>query len=225
MINGLVIAVLLTSFSYLQQVVALNASAGKIGFITSMYIVEVPVIKFLFYKEKINLQTLISLVFAVAGLIFLCDLTDLSFKLTDLLIIVCSLLLALEIVFIEKKCGNCDSFRLNFFSFVYIAIFAIIGAIILKEPFNPQGYIDGIVPLLYVGIGCATIGCTLQTYAQKTLDATTASLILSLESVFSVLGGYFVLDETLSKMELLGCVLMFIGVILCVTAQKRSKKS
>lgn len=222
-INGLVIAVILTAFSYLQQVVALNSSSGKIGFITSMYIVEVPVIKFLLYKEKINLQTVLSLIFAVAGLVLLCDLSNFSFNITDLLTILCSLLLALQIIFIEKKCSNCDPFRLNAFSFAFILVFSIIGAIIMKEPLNPQGYIKGIVPLLYVGVGCATIGCTLQTYCQKTLDATTASLILSLESVFSVLGGYFILNETLSKKELLGCVLMFIGVILCVTAQKRSK--
>ena len=223
-VNGLIIAILLTAFSYIQQIVALESSSGKIGFITSMYIVEVPVIKYLLFKDKINLQTIISLVFAVTGLVFLCDLSNLTFNVSDLLTILSSLLLALQIIFIEKKCSNCDPFRLNFFSFVFIALFSIIGAMLLREPFNPQGYIKGIVPLLYVGIGCATIGCTLQTYCQKTLDATTASLILSLESVFSVLGGYFILNETLSKKELLGCVLMFIGVILCVTAQKRTKK-
>lgn len=221
---GVAIAVILTIFSYLQQVVALDTAPGKIGFITSLYIVEVPIINFIFFKKKINLQTLLSLVFALAGLFLLCDLRDFSFRLSDLLIIICSLCLATQITILGKYSMNCDPFKLNFFNFLFITIFSILGAILTGETINVEGYKLAIIPLLYVGVACSFIGCTMQTYCQKTVNATTASLILSLESVFSVLAGYIMLDQVPSKIEVIGSILMFIGIILCVTAEQGNKK-
>lgn len=220
---GLVIGILLFIFAYFAQVVADKENPGKIGFITTMYIVEVPVANLIFFKKKINLQTIISLIFALAGLALLCGVTDLSFKITDLYIIACSLLLCLEIIFIERYCKDCDAFKLNFFVCIFILIFSIIGCVITHEQPTLAAYKESAIPLLYVGLGCATIGCSLQNYCQKTLDATTCSLIMSLESVFSAISGYLILNQTMSKIEIIGCVLMFIGVLLCITSQKQKK--
>ena len=222
-IFGLIIGAILTSFSYLQQLVAVNEEPGKVGFITAMYIVEVPLINFIFFKKKIKLQTILGIVIAVGGLFLLCDLSKFSFKITDLLTIASSLLLAIEIVVLERYCGDCDSFKLNFYNFGFSLIFCVIGFLFSNETFDIIAYKQAIIPLLYVSIGCSTIACSLQFYCQKTLDGVTVSLILSLQSVFSAIAGYFIFKETLTTLELIGCLLMFVGVVLCVTANRTKK--
>lgn len=218
---GALIALVLTLFSYLQQVVALENTPGKTGFITSMYIVEVPLLSFILFKKKVNPQVLISLIFAVGGLVLLCDLSDFTIKISDVLTLISSLCLCVQIVVVGKYCYDIDSIEFTMWTSLFVALFSFVGAIVAKETFNIDAYKQAIVPLLYVGIVCAAIGVSMQAYAQKTLDETTTSLILSLESLFSVIAGYLLLDVALSKKELIGCLLLFIAVIMCVTADRK----
>ena len=218
---GALIALVLTLFSYLQQVVALENTPGKTGFITSMYIVEVPLLSFILFKKKVNPQVLISLIFAVGGLVLLCDLSDFTIKISDVLTLISSLCLCVQIVVVGKYCYDIDSIEFTMWTSLFVALFSFVGAIVAKETFNIYAYKQAIVPLLYVGIVCAAIGVSMQAYAQKTLDETTTSLILSLESLFSVIAGYLLLDVALSKKELIGCLLLFIAVIMCVTADRK----
>ena len=220
---GALIAIVLTLFSYLQQVVALENAPGKTGFITSMYIVEVPLLSFILFKKKVNPQVLISLIFAIAGLVLLCDLRNFTIKISDVLTLISSLCLCAQIVVVGKYCYDVDSIEFTMCTSLFVALFSIIGAFIAKESYNPYAYKQALYPLLYVGIVCAAIGVSMQAYAQKTLDETTTSLILSLESLFSVIAGYLLLDVTLSKKELIGCILMFIAVIMCVTADRKKE--
>lgn len=220
---GLLIGLILGIFSFLQQFAADKVASGKIGFITSMYIVEVPIINFLLFKKKVNVQTIISVIFAIAGLVLLCDMTSLQFNSVDLIVVLCSLILAMQIIIIEKYCKNCDPIKLNFYGYLIIIIMDITGIFVMGEKPTLLAYKQCLLPLIYVGFGCAVIACSLQVFCQKTLEATTASLIMSLESVFSVIAGYIILNESLSKLELLGCVLMFIGVVMCVTASQNKK--
>lgn len=218
---GALIALVLTLFSYLQQVVALENTPGKTGFITSMYIVEVPLLSFILFKKKVNPQVLISLIFAVGGLVLLCDLSDFTIKISDVLTLISSLCLCIQIVVVGKYCYDIDSIEFTMWTSLFVALFSFVGAIVAKETFDIGAYKQAIVPLLYVGIVCAAIGVSMQAYAQKTLDETTTSLILSLESLFSVIAGYLLLDVALSKKELIGCLLLFIAVIMCVTADRK----
>lgn len=221
---GLIMAVLQFSFSYLSQVVATEASPGKIGFITSMYIVEVPIIKFLFYKQRINLKTGFSIILSVVGLLFLFDLSNFTFRLSDLLIVICSLILAIQIIFIEKYGSNCNPFKLNFYSFIFVVVFSFIGMLLNKETPSFTSIQLAIIPILYVAIGCSTLANSLQIHCQKKVDATTCSLILSLEAVFSAIAGYVLLGVSLTTIELMGCSLVLVGVILCITAQGKQKE-
>lgn len=218
---GLVIAAILTAFSFLQQIVAANEEPGKVGFITTMYIVEVPLINFLFFKKKVNLQTVLGIIMALGGLFFLCDLRNLSFRLSDLITFASSLLLALEIIVLDRYCGECDTFKLNFYNFAFSLLFCIIGFALSNETFSIAAYKPALPSLLYVGFGCSTVACSIQFYCQKTLDGVTTSLILALQSVFSAFAGYIIFDEKLSRIELIGCALMFIGVVLCITNQNK----
>lgn len=224
-IYGIVVGLLLFGFSYLQQVVTKDTTPGKVGFITSLYIVEVPLINFIFFKKKIGPQTGISLILSLIGLVLLCDLRGFSFRLSDLLIIICSLLLAAQITVVGKCCLNCDPFKLNFYSFIFILLLSTIGYFISGETVTMTNFVDAIWPIIYVGFGCSTVACVLQAQCQKTLDTTTTSLLLSLQSVFSVISGYLLLHQSLSGKELIGCALMFIGVILCVTDKGPKKKN
>lgn len=222
-IFGFIIAIDLTIFSYLQQIVALENTPGKTGFITTMYIVEVPVVSFLVFRKKINPQVLLSLVFALAGLILLCDLSNFAIKTSDILTLISSFCLCIQIMVLGRYCSDVDSIEFSMCTSFFTALFSLIGAIVSKEGFDMNAYKQAIIPLLYVGLVCAAVGVSLQAYAQKTLDETTASLILSLESLFSVFAGYMLLDDALSKKELVGCLLMFIAVVMCVTAQNKKK--
>lgn len=224
MIFGAIMGIILFAFSYLQQVVAVTTAAGKVGFITSMYIVEVPLVNFLFFKKKINGQVILSIILAIIGLSFLCGITDLNFKVSDLLVICCSLLLTGQIIVLERYCSRCNIFKLNFWSFLTTLCLCVITLIETGEPVSIESYKQAIVPLIYVGFFSSTIACSLQAFCQQTLDATISSLIMSLESIFSVIAGYLILNETLSKMEIVGCIIMFAGVILCVTGQRIKKR-
>lgn len=223
-IFGAIVGTLLFGFSNLQQVAASTVAAGKIGFITSMYIVEVPVVNYIFFKKKINGQIILSIILAIVGLLFLCDLNDLDFKTADLLVIVCSMLLTGEIIVLERYCHKCDVFKLNFYSFLTTLVLCVICLLINGEQLSIDAYKQAYIPVIYVGIFCSTVACCIQTYCQQTLDSTICSLIMSLESLFSVISGYLILNESLTKSEIVGCIFMFVGVILCVTGQKMKKK-
>lgn len=149
-IFGLIIGAILGVFSFIQQYAATRVQSGKIGFITTMYIVEVPIINFIFFKKKINLQTILSVIFAIAGLVLLCDITELTFNIVDLLVIVCSLLLAAQIIIIERYCKDCDPFKLNFFSIILILIMSFVGLFITGEKPTLYAYQMSLIPLLYV---------------------------------------------------------------------------
>lgn len=220
---GFLMGIILTTFSYFHQIAALANEPGKTAFITSMYIMEVPLVNFLLYKKKINSQVLISLVFALAGLVLLCDLVSFTITIADLFSLFASICLCLQIIILDKYCQDIDSIEISFSSSMFTFIMSLILTIIFKESFDLNAYKSALIPLLYVGLLSAAVAVTLQAYSQKTLDANVASLIMSLESLFSVIGGFLILDVTLSKKELIGCILMFIAVILCVTAGKTKK--
>lgn len=221
---GIIVGALLWAFSYLQQIVALYDSPGKIGFISNMFIVEVPIINWLIFKEKINLQTIFGVIVAVGGLLFLCDIQDFSFKITDLLIITCSLLLAIEIIVINRCCSNCDSLKLTFYNSLFSLIVSFIGFMFSNETFDILTAKQALIPMIYVGFGCTTIACSLQFYCQKSLDATIVSLLLALQTVFSAIAGYVMLNETLTTSELIGCALMLVGIVVCITSQRTKKE-
>lgn len=221
---GIIVGALLWAFSYLQQIVAVYDSPGKIGFISNMFIVEVPIINWLVFKKKINLQTAFGVIVAVGGLLFLCNIQDFNFKITDLLIIVCSLLLAVEIIVLDRHCANCDSFKLTFYNSLFSLVASFIGFMLSKETFDMSAFRLSFIPMLYVGFGCTTIACSLQFKCQKTLDATIVSLLLALQTVFSAVAGYVMLNEVLTTSELIGCGLMLIGIVLCITANRKKKE-
>lgn len=207
----------------LQQMGMVTVDAGKSGFLTAMYIVFVPVIGF-FMRKKTSPMVPVSVVIAVVGLYFLSCMGVTSVSAGDLLLLGCAVAFALQIIFIDKYAGDVDSLRLNC---LQAAICSVGSAVIMLFTETPTaaGIRDSFWALCYAGVLSMGIAYSLQILGQKHLEPTLASLIMSLESVIAVLCGCIFLKETMTFWEILGCILVFIAVILSQIPVKQKERA
>lgn len=196
----------------LQQVGLVYTDTGKAGFITAMYIVLVPVLG-LFLKQKPPKTTVISVVMAVIGLYLLSCLGVTTVNKGDLLIMGCALAFAIQITCIDRLAGALDGLRLNCVQSLVVVLLSL-PFMAITETVVPTDILSCWLPLCFAGILSMGVAYTLQIVGQKNLEPTTASLIMSLESVFAAIGGWLILHETMTPPETLGCCLMFAAVIL-----------
>ena len=196
----------------LQQVGLVDTDAGKSGFLTAMYIVIVPVIG-IFMKKKPNIMVPISVALAVAGLYFLSCVGVTKISLGDLLTIGCAFMFAVQIILIDTFARNLDALRLNT---IQALICSILSAVVMFFAETPtwNGISACWIPLLHTGLLSMGAAYSLQIFGQKNIEPSTASLIMSLESVFAVIFGAMILKETMSPWETVGCILVFAAVIL-----------
>lgn len=220
---GFMTGLLLFVGNYTQQLATKYSSPGKIGFIVSLYIIFVPILNYFFFKKKINFLTLISISLAIFGLVILCNITDLNFKLGDILSLICAILYAAQILYVDRYADTLDPVKFAFAEFIGTGVMSFIGALIF-EPISVAGIENVIVDILFIGVVSGCLGYFLQILGQKFTDNTIASMIMSLESVFAVFAEFVLLGQLLSKKELLGCLIMFVGVILCIKANKNNVK-
>ena len=199
----------------LQQVGLLYTEPGKAGFITAMYIVLVPVLG-LFLGRKCGIRVWIRVALAVAGLYLLSCVGVTQINIGDILILGAAAAFAVQIVLIDVLAQALDGIRLNCIQFLVVAVLSALTAA-FTATITWQGILDCAVPLLYTGVLSSGVAFTLQILGQQHLPPEPASLIMSLESVFAVLAGWAILGQTLRPTELLGCGLVFIGVILSQT--------
>lgn len=212
-IGGICCGVLLCIASNFQQIGLLETSVGKAGFITAMYILIVPVLG-LFMKKRPGIRVWIGVVLAVAGLYLLCMTTE-QFALSrgDVLVLICAVVFSFHILTVDHFAPMVDGVKMSCIQFFVCGVLSMVPAFLFETP-SVSGILAGWLPLLYAGALSCGVGYTLQIIGQKNLDPTIASLIMSLESVFSVLAGWVILHQTLSVRELLGCGLMFAAIIL-----------
>lgn len=196
----------------LQQFGLLDTDAGKSGFLTAMYIVIVPVIGF-FLKRKTSIMVPISVALAVVGLYFLSCVGVTQVSTSDLLLLGCAFMFAVQIIFVDRYAGSVDPIRLNT---IQAGVCAVLSAIIMAFTETPtwQSIGDCWLPLCYTGFLSMGIGYALQIIGQRDMEPTAASLIMSLESVVAVVAGALILQETMTGYEALGCGLVFAAVIL-----------
>lgn len=196
----------------LQQVGLVYTEPGKAGFITAMYIVLVPVLG-LFLGRRCGWQVWVSVALAVAGLYLLSCAGVTRVNTGDILIGICAGAFAVQILLIDVLAQELDGLRLNCIQFLVVAVLSGVVTVFTETP-TLVGLTACTVPLLYTGVLSSAAAFSLQILGQQHLPPEPASLIMSLESVFAVLAGWLILNQTLSPTELLGCVLVFIGVIL-----------
>lgn len=204
--------------SALQQVGLLYTEPGKAGFITAMYIVLVPILGLLLGK-KCGGRVWISVILAVAGLYLLSCVGVSEINLGDILILGAAAAFAVQITLIDRLAQTLDGLRLNGVQFAVMGVLSAICVAFTEEP-TWTGILSCAGPLLYTGLLSSAAAYSLQILGQQLLPPAPASLIMSLESVFAVLAGWLLLGQGLSVPELLGCGLVFVGVILSQTGSQ-----
>ena len=197
----------------LQQVGIVYTDAGKAGFITAMYIVLVPVLGLIFGKKPPK-TTIFSVALAVVGLYLLSCMGVSQINRGDLFLMGCALAFSVQITCIDRLAGDLDGLRLNCIQSLVVTVLSVPFILLTGETVSVSAVAACWLPLGFSGILSMGVGYTLQIVGQKNLEPTTASLIMSLESVFAALGGWLILRETMTSWELVGCGLVFAGVIL-----------
>lgn len=217
--GGVCCGLMLCIASNFQQFGISFTTVGKAGFITAMYILIVPILG-IFMKKRVGIKVWLGVILATIGLYMLC-MTSESFSLSkgDFLVLICAGFFSLHILIIDYFSPKCDGVRLSCIQFLVCGVISMIIAFIFENP-NLKAILNGWLPILYAGVMSCGVAYTLQIIGQKNMDPTVASLILSLESVFSVLAGWLILNQRLTVRELGGCALMFLAIILAQLPEK-----
>ncbi len=219
---GIVCGIIMTIAANLQQIGIQYTTTGKAGFITAMYILIVPIIG-LFFKQKVAPKLWGCVAIAAAGL-YLLSVTDgfSSINKGDFYIFLCAIAFACHIIVVDYYVDMVDGVRLSFLQFLVCGILSGILMFIFETP-SWDGMMSAAPSILYAGVMSCGIGYTLQIIGQKYTSPTVASLILSLESVFAVLGGIVVLSQIPTPRETLGCILMFIAIIIPQLPERKTQ--
>lgn len=195
-----------------QQIGIVYTTAGKAGFITALYMVLVPIFG-IFLGKKTELYTWLGVIIALFGLYLLSIKEGFSMEKGDAIVLIGTIFWALHIIIVDRYVDKVDGVKLSCIQFITAGILSLIAAFIAEEP-RISEIIASAGPILYSAILAVGVAYTLQIVGQKYTDPTLASIILSLESVFSVISGAIFLSEYMSSREVLGCILVFIAVII-----------
>ena len=211
---GLVCGTLLFAASAAQQIgITINPSTAKAGFLTAMYVVLVPVFG-LFLGRKGSAQLWASMVIAVVGLYLLCMKNGFGgVETSDWILFSCAVLFSFQIMCIDHFSPLVDGVRLSLLQFIVVAVESTAAALLFETPTLAE-FGANLLPIAYCGVLSSGAGYTLQILGQKNLNPAIASLIMCLESVFSALGGWLLLNQSLSLRESGGCALIFAAVVL-----------
>lgn len=210
-IGGLLCGVSVCLASLVQQYGIILSGVGKSGFLTTLYILIVPILGLIF-KRKVNPILWFCIVIATCGMYFLCVTEAGSITIGDVLLIMCAFLFAVQIMIVDHYVKTVDGVRLSLIQFGVTAVVSAVGMFLFEEV-DPVAIGDAWFSIFYAGVMSSGIAFTLQIVAQKHLNPTVASLIMSLESVFAALAGA-VFGERLTGSEIFGCALVFLAIIL-----------
>ena len=210
--GGVCCGLALCTAALLQQYGIMHTTVGKAGFITTLYIIMVPIFG-IFLKKRVPGKVWIGAMIAAAGMYLLCMSEKLSLGKGDGLVFLCAIVFSVHILVIDYFSPKVDGVEISCIQFLTAGVIASIGALLFENPQLSQ-FIAGIIPLAYAGILSSGVAYTLQVVGQKNVEPTIASLILSMESVVSMLAGWVLLHQALTKRELFGCALVFAAVVL-----------
>jgi len=213
--GGLIAGTILFFGASFQQGGMVYTDAGKAGFITGIYIILVPILGIMF-KQKTSTAIWLGTVIALAGLYFLSVQENYSIGLGDLLVLASAFFWGLHVLVISRFSPKTDPIQLAFIQFMLCAFLSSIFSLAI-ETTSIQDIIDASVSVLYAGVVSVGIAYTLQVVAQRNAHPSRAAIIMSLESVFAVIGGWIILDESIPLRGLFGCALMLAGMIVSQT--------
>lgn len=227
--GGILCGIFVAFTNMFQQLgLYLGTSVSKAGFLTASYIVMVPVLG-IFLGKKCNVRVWLSVCITIFGLYLLCMKEGLTFQISDLFIILCAFMCAMHILMVDLFMERVEVIRMALVQLVTAGIVGIFPMFFIEMHHSLQGIMEwssmflswkAWIPLLYAGIMSSGIAYTLQNVGQKGVNPSIASLILSLESVFSMLVGCIVFGERMNVREIIGCGLIFIAVLLAQMPHK-----
>lgn len=211
--GGIACGVILCIASNLQQFGIMEASVGKSGFFTALYIVMIPVIG-IFIGKRPGIKLWFCVALAVVGMYLLC-MKDGSFTIerADIMLLLCALVFSFHILVVDYFSPKVDGVKMSCIQFFVCGVLSAVGMLFTETP-DISNIQAAWLPLLYAGLLSCGVGYTLQIVGQKGINPVIASLIMSLESVISALAGWVILGQVLSPKEILGCVLIFVAIII-----------
>lgn len=222
-IGGIVIGIILTASSVLQQAGLSDTDAGKAAFITTLYVVLVPIFNS-FLGKKPGVNVIIGVPVALLGFFFLCIKPGIGIAPSDLLVLGCAFVFTFHIIGVDRLSVGCDGVRLSLVQFIVSFILDMVLSLIFEGVVSGELIMSVLPSLIFLGIGSSGIAYTLQIVGQKHADPNVSSLILSLESVFAVIGASIVLGERMSPREYLGSALVLLAVFMAQTEPDFIKK-
>ena len=211
--GGVICGLALTVASLFQQIGMAYTTVGKGGFITSLYIVIVPILGMLAFKTKVNILQWISVLIATVGMYFICINEAFTINKGDMYILICAFCFSIHILCIESVIQGLDGVRLSFIQFAVCTIANGILMFIFESP-SWENLSLAWQPVFYAGIMSSGVAYTLQIVGQKYVSSVLASMLMSLESVFAMLSGWLLLNQVLTMREFWGCALVFAAIIL-----------
>lgn len=217
--SGVICGLALFAASSLQQTGLVYTDAGKAGFLTAMYIVFVPFLG-LFLGQKPGRNALLSLIPAIVGLYLLSCTSVSGINKGDVLLLLCAVAFSMQILLIDRHCAGLDGLKLNCIQALVAAVLSVPWAL-LTETVDASRIASCWLPLGYAGVLSMGVAYTLQIVGQKRVAPSAAALLMSLESVFAALFGWLLLHETMTRAELLGCVLVFAAVVISQLPEKK----
>lgn len=226
--GGLIGIVLFLATNLQQLGITYGRSAGKAGFITACYLILVPVIG-LFLGKKPGIHIWIAVVLAMSGIYLLSVMGNDGLAWPDILLLLSALAFAVQIILIDRFVSDVDGIRMAAIQFLVCGLLSAIPMLFLETgswageqgPFTAFLRPDAWGAILYAGLFSCGVAYTLQIVGQKNVPPTLASLMMSFESVFCVLGGWLLLGEQLSVKQIIGCSLVFAAILLAQFGEKR----
>ena len=223
-IGGIVMGIILSVASIFQQKgISEGTSGGKAAFITALYVVLVPIYA-LFLKKKIKLNVWVAIVVAVVGFYFLCITENLTIVPSDIWIILSAAIYPIHILAIDHFAPKGDCIRMSCLQFFFAFLISGVSVLVIEPEINWGEIATHIGPFLYLGICSSGIAYTLQIVGQRNVHPAVASLILSLESVFGLLGAVIILGTELTLKEYIGAGMIFLAVLISQIEFKKKNR-
>ena len=224
LIGGVICGAVLATASAFQQIgINQGTDSGKAAFITALYVILVPIYA-LAIKKKAPINVWASVFIAMIGFYFLCITDTMSIAGSDILVIIGSMIFPIHILTIDHFSPKCDGVRMSMIQFFSAAVINLIIALIAESPIDFNCVVSNALPVIYLGIGSSGIAYTLQIVGQKGVNPAVAAVILSLESVFGVVGAAIFLGTHLTAREYIGCAIVLAAVILSQIPFQSKKK-
>lgn len=198
---------------FLQQYALSTANVSKVSFISGLYIIFVPILSIFMLKKKPKTRFWVAVVIACIGMYFLCLGERFVIELGDVITLISTVFFALQIIFIHKYSNDVNTIAFCGIQQMTVALMSLPVMLLLEKP-SLLDIKEILLPAIYIMIGPGMIAQLLQNGYQKYVDATIATLIMSLESVFGAISGVIFLNAHLTQVETLGCIMIFIAILI-----------